>query len=151
MGNTQKQGIDYEETFAGVVVSKSFRIMLSILNEVPTHEMEHWDVKMAFTQATLDEEIFMYQPEGYEKGDGICILLKSLYGLKQAARNWQLLLKKYFLQNGFHATKADACVFFRIENLDFCIVSTHVDDIFALYLQHGKKFQDQLFAADLPF
>jgi hypothetical protein len=153
MGNTQKYGIDYEETFAGVVVSKSFRIMLSILNEASTHEMEHWDVKMAFTHAVLDEEIFMYQPEGYEKGDGICLLLKSLYGLKQAARNWQLLLKNYFLQNGFHATKADACVFFRIENLAFCIVSTHVDDIFALYSKEGKRFRDQLFEsilADLP-
>ena len=59
MGNTQKYGVDYEETFAGVMVSKSFRIMLSILNESPFNEMEHWDVKMAFTQAPLEDEIFM--------------------------------------------------------------------------------------------
>ncbi len=48
MGFTQKLGIDSEETFAGVVVAKTFRIMLSILNEDPENEMEHWDVKMAF-------------------------------------------------------------------------------------------------------
>ena len=53
MGCTQKYGVDYDETFAGVVVAKSFRIMLSILNEDPTYEMEHWYVKMAFTQATV--------------------------------------------------------------------------------------------------
>ena len=48
MGNTQQYLVDYKETFAGVVVVKSFRIMLSILNENPEHEMEHWDVKMGF-------------------------------------------------------------------------------------------------------
>ena len=84
MGNFQKHLVDYDETFAGVVVAKSFRIMLSILNEDPLYEMEHWDVKMAFTQAYLDEEIFMYEPEGFEtKGEKtVCRLLKSLYGLK---------------------------------------------------------------------
>ena len=51
MGFSQKYGVDYQETFAGVVVGKSFRIMLAMLNEDPTHEMDHWDVKMAFTQA----------------------------------------------------------------------------------------------------
>ena len=88
MGNTQKYQVDYDETFAGVVVAKSFRIMLSILNESPTHEMEHWDVKMAFTQAYLDEEIFMHEPEGYETlGEKmVCLLKKSIYGLKQSAK-----------------------------------------------------------------
>ena len=64
-------------------------IMLSILNEDPSYEMEHWDVKMAFTQAFLEDEIFMYQPEGYEKKGQekeICKLRKSLYGLKQSAQ-----------------------------------------------------------------
>ena len=41
--------------------------MLAILNEDPTHEMEHWDVKMAFTKAPVEEELYMYQPEGFEK------------------------------------------------------------------------------------
>ena len=60
--------------------------------------MEHWDVKMAFTQAPIEDEIFMYEPEGFEtEGEKkICRLKKSLYGLKQSARNWQLLLKKLF-------------------------------------------------------
>lgn len=88
MGFTQKKNVDYFDTFAGVVIGKSFRIMLAILNENSDNEFEHWDVKMAFTQAILHENIYMFQPECFEK-DGknfVCKLLKSLYGLKQSAK-----------------------------------------------------------------
>jgi hypothetical protein len=64
MGFTQRE---FSETFAGVMVSKSFRIMLVILNEEKTNEFEHWDVRMAFTQAPLEETLFMYQPEFRER------------------------------------------------------------------------------------
>ena len=113
MGFTQKAGIDYTETFAGVMVGKSFRTMLIILNEDPTHEMEHWDVRMAFTQATLTEELFMFQPEMFEDkpGELVCKLKKSLYGLKQAAKNWSDMLKKMFLDSEFSPLFADPCVY----------------------------------------
>jgi hypothetical protein len=151
MGCTQKFGVDYEETFAGVVVAKSFRIMLSILNEDPENEMEHWDVKMAFTHAPLEEEVYMYEPEGFESEGAkkVCKLLRSLYGLKQSARNWQLLLKKHFLQNGFFATHADPCVFFLCETTAWCMCSTHVDDIFCLFNKAGKILRDKLFQSIL--
>ena len=148
MGNTQKYQVDYDETFAGVVVAKSFRIMLSILNESPTHEMEHWDVKMAFTQAFLDEEIFMHEPEGYETlGEKmVCLLKKSIYGLKQSARNWQLLLKNYFLENGFFSVHADPCVFFLRKGDAWCMVSTI---FFVLFNEAGKELRDKLFSSIL--
>ena len=100
MGFTQAYGTDYKETFAGVVVSKTFRIMLAILNEDVEYEMEHWDVKMAFTMAPVEEELYMYQPEGFvEKGtDYVCRLKKSLYGLKQAARNFSLFMSEIILE-----------------------------------------------------
>ena len=105
---------------------------------------------MAFTQAFLDDEIFMYQPEGYEQGEeNVCLLKKSLYGLKQSARNWQLLLKNYFLQNGYFTLHADPCVFFLKENSAWCMCSTHVDDIFCLYNVSGKILRDKLFASIL--
>ena len=99
MGFTQTHGTDYFETFAGVVITKTFRTMLVILNENPENEMEHWDVKMAFTQAKVDEELYMHQPEnfilpGSEKM--VCRLKKSLYGLKQAAKNWSDLCVQFF-------------------------------------------------------
>ena len=147
MGNTQKYLVDYDETFAGVMVAKSFRIMLSILNEDSTYEMEHWDVRMAFTQAVLDEEIFMYQPEGFEV-DGankICRLLKSLYGLKQSARNWQQMLISMLQEAGFVSLMADPCIFFLKKGDAWCMVSTHVDDIFCLFNLGGKILRDGLF------
>ena len=152
MGNTQKYLVDYDETFAGVMVSKSFRIMLAILNEDPENEMEHWDVKMAFTQAPLEDEIFMHEPEGFEteeKEKQVCLLKKSLYGLKQSARNWQLLLRSYFLQNGISPTHADPCVFWKKDKNAFCVCSTHVDDIFVLFNKGGKQFRDSLFESIL--
>ena len=130
-------------------MTKSFRIMLPILNEDPSYEMEHWDVKMAFTQAPLEEEVYMYEPEGFEtegKEKTVCHLKKSLYGLKQAARNWQLLLKTYFLQNKIMPTHADPCVFFRAEPFSpdvskkaWIVVSTHVDDLFVLFNKQGSE------------
>ena len=152
MGNTQKYLVDYDETFAGVMVAKSFRILLAILNESPENEMEHWDVKMAFTQAPLEDQIFMHEPEGFEtesKESHVVRLKKSLYGLKQSARNWQLLLNSYCHQNGFLATHADPCVFVLKKENAFCMCSTHVDDIFVLFNNEGKTFRDSLFGSIL--
>ena len=146
-GYSQKPGIDFQETFAGVVVAKTFRIMLSILNESPSHEMEHWDVKMAFTVAPLEETLYMAEPNGYEqgeKGEFVCLLKKSLYGLKQSARDWQQLLEKYFFGAGFSRSRADPCLYFKIDALGFCLISTHVDDIFVLYSEKGKLYADIL-------
>jgi hypothetical protein len=149
MGFTQKHGSDYFETFAGVVVTKTFRIMLSILNESPENEMEHWDIKMAFTMAPVDEELYMYQPEGFLKkgADFVCRLKKSLYGLKQAARNFMLFTREIFVNSGFFILFSDGCVFvaFTEDKKGWCICCTHVDDIFALFNKLGKKIRDRLF------
>jgi hypothetical protein len=149
MGFTQQYGSDYFETFAGVVVTKTFRMMLSILNENPEYEMEHWDIKMAFTMAPVEEELYMYQPEGFiQKGaDFVCRLKKSLYGLKQAARNFMIFTREVFLESKFFILFSDACVFvaFTEDRKGWCICCTHVDDIFALFNKLGKIIRDRLF------
>ena len=144
MGFTQKYGVDYQETFAGVMVGKSFRIMLVILNEDPTHELEHWD---AFTQATLEEDIYMFQPELFEdKPDKqVCKLRKSLYGLKQSAKNWGDLLRDMLKSSGFTPLFSDPCVHLSKVGEGWCVVSTHVDDIFILFNVSGKGLRDRLF------
>ncbi|KAK0577227.1 hypothetical protein LWI29_029806 [Acer saccharum] len=91
-GYTQKEGIDYEETFSPVAMLKSIRILLSIAASL---DLEIWqmDVKTAFLNGSLDESIYMMQPEGFiEKGqvDKVCKLQKSIYGLKQASRSWNI-------------------------------------------------------------
>jgi hypothetical protein len=151
MGFTQKYGVDYSETFAAVVISKSFRMMLVILNEDPTYEMEHWDVKMAFTKASVEEELYMHQPEGFEKKQDqkclyVCRLRKALYGLKQSARNWQQLVRDIFHESGFVCFLTDPCLFFTKRGDAWCLVAVHVDDIFPLYNQSGKLLRDEIFS-----
>lgn len=81
MGFTQKCGVDFTKTFAGVVIGKSFRIMLVKLNESPTHEMQHWDIKQAFTQAELQEDLIMYSPEICEQSTIWCVASQNRYML----------------------------------------------------------------------
>ena len=91
-GYTQKEGVDYEETFSPVAMLKSIRILLSIA-ACMDYEIWQMDVKTAFLNGYLDETIYMSQPEGFEvKGQEqkVCKLLRSIYGLKQASRSWNL-------------------------------------------------------------
>lgn len=149
MGFTQKPGVDYAETFAGVVISKTFRIMLVILNEDPTFEMQHWDVKLAFTKAPIEEELYMYQPEDFERNEGsslsVCRLKKSLYGLKQSAHNWQQFVRNIFAELGFAVLQTDSCLYFLRRGDAWCLVATHVDDLFPLYNKPGVALRDSIF------
>lgn len=83
-GYTEREDVDYEETFSLVAMLKSIRILLSI---AAIHDYEVWemDVKTAFLNSHLDETIYMDQPEGYVNKDqegNVCMLSKSIYGLK---------------------------------------------------------------------
>ena len=83
-GYTQKEGFDYEETFSPIAMIKSVRILLTIANHMD-YEIWQMDVKTAFLNGSLDETIYMVQPEGFiVKGQKkkVCMLQKSIYGLK---------------------------------------------------------------------
>ena len=85
---TQKEGIDYKETFSPVVMLKSIRILLSIVVHY-NYEIWKMDVKTAFLNDNLEEEIYMLQPEGFiakNQKHMVCKLKMSIYGLKQASR-----------------------------------------------------------------
>ena len=87
-GYAQKEGIDYEETFSPVVRFASVRLILAIVAKMEL-ELYQMDVKTAFLNGELDEEIYMDQPLGFEsKGEErkVCKLKRSIYGLKQASR-----------------------------------------------------------------
>ena len=91
-GYTQKEGSNYEETFSPVAMIKFIRILLVIANHMD-YEIWQMDVKTAFLNGSLDETIYMVQPEGFiEKGQEkkVCKLQKSIYGLKQASRSWNI-------------------------------------------------------------
>jgi uncharacterized protein YqgQ len=87
-GFTQKEGIDYKETFSPVSTKDSFRIIMALVTHLDL-ELHQMDVKTAFLNGDIDETIYMVQPPHFEIGDPkgmVCQLKKSIYGLKQASR-----------------------------------------------------------------
>lgn len=126
-GFTQKQGIDYQEVFAPVARSTTFRTLLAIASKRKLL-LRQYDVKTAFLNGELKEEIYLKQPEGFEKGDKVLRLHKSLYGLKQAANVWNTALNNCLTQLGFHQSKADNCLYIICYEGIWCYMIVHVDD-----------------------
>ena len=126
-GYAQRPGIDYDETFSPVVKFQSIRTLLAfaIQNDMLLHQME---VVTAFLNGTLEEDIYLEQPDGYvEQGkeDLVCKLRKSLYGLKQSSRCWNKAFTEFMKSIGFNQSTADPCIYVR----DTCIVAVYVDDL----------------------
>jgi hypothetical protein len=110
-GYMQKYGQDYFEVFANTGKYKTLRVALSIA-AARDLELRQLDVPQAFTQAELDEDVYMEMPEGFEQPGMVCHLKKSLYGLKQSPRNWYLLVSDFIESTlAFVATVSDPCLF----------------------------------------
>ena len=91
-GFTQKEGIDYTDTFSPVSKKDSLRIILALVAHFDL-ELQQMDVKTTFLNGDLEEEVYMKQPEGFEinlkkstRAKLVCRLKKALYGLKQGSR-----------------------------------------------------------------
>ncbi|GJV04765.1 retrotransposon protein, putative, ty1-copia subclass [Tanacetum coccineum] len=113
-GQKLRAGIDYNEVFSPVVRHTSIRVILS-LTACEDYELEQLDVKTAFLHGNLEETIYMRQPPGFEEGTGnkVCLLKKSLYGLKQSPRQWYKRFDVYMISNGFSRSSYDSCVYFK--------------------------------------
>ena len=111
-GYSQRAGIDYGETFSPTANLTSVRVVMqkAAQENLVLHQM---DVKTAYLHAPIDRDIYMDQPEGYEKvGENlVCKLEKSLYGLKQSGRNWNEMLHKCLINDNFTQNPADHCVY----------------------------------------
>jgi len=135
MGNTQVHGDSYFETFASVSNVVVIRMCLSILISNPKCSMYHYDIEQAFTEAPLEETVYMLQPKGREK-EGyerfVYLLIKALYGTKQAARAFQKHLRNILGKIGLRPLDSDNGTYYKSVGEEWIIIPTHVDDLFPL-------------------
>ena len=133
---SQSEGVDYQDVFSPVVRYSTIRSLLAVAN-IYDWEIHQMDVKTAFLQGDLEEEIYMRQPDGYidnDKPNHVCKLKKSIYGLKQAARCWNSAIDSHLKSNGYKNSGVDPCVYIKSVRqsngrIDFVILAIWVDDI----------------------
>ncbi|KAG2928856.1 hypothetical protein PC119_g21674 [Phytophthora cactorum] len=135
-GFSQKHGIDYEETYSPVAYSIRAKLTKCAADGF---EIEQCDVDTAFLSGKLNEEIYMELPdclrelialdEAEGEDDVVCLLLQSLYRLKQASRVWNETIDNHPKNMGFKTVDAYPCVYTKGEDDDECIVCLYIDDI----------------------
>ncbi|KAJ9539063.1 hypothetical protein OSB04_031796 [Centaurea solstitialis] len=130
-GFTQTHGIDYDETFSPVAMLKSIRILMAI-SAYFNYEIWQMDVKTAFLNGKLTEDVYMEQPEGFidpKNPNKVCKLLKSIYGLKQASRSWNLHFDERIKEFGFAKSEFEPCVYTKFSGSIVTFLVLYVDDI----------------------
>nr|GFA57383.1 hypothetical protein [Tanacetum cinerariifolium] len=130
-GYRQEEGIDFEESFASVARLEAIRIFLAyaVQNNMVVYQI---DVKTAFLNGKLREEVYVNQPDGFVDSDNpnhVYKLKKALYGLKQAPRAWYDMLSSFLLSQDFSKGSVDLTLFIRRNGNDLLLVQIYVDDI----------------------
>ncbi|GJU89162.1 retrotransposon protein, putative, ty1-copia subclass [Tanacetum coccineum] len=152
-GFTQTYGVDYEETFSPVADIRAIRILIAI---AAFYDYEIWqmDVKTAFLNGYLDEDIYMVQPEGFvdpKHPRKVCKLQRSIYGLKQASRSWNKRFDEEIKKFGFAQNLDEPCVYQKASGSNVTFLILYVDDIIIMgnhipSLQSVKSYLGKCFA-----
>ncbi|CAI9772674.1 unnamed protein product [Fraxinus pennsylvanica] len=137
-GYTQLEGVDYHETFSPVAKLVTVRTLLAIAAAKGWY-LHQFDVNNAFLHGSLEEEVYMEIPPGYSTDQNsdlhnkgsfkVCKINKSLYGLKQASRQWYSKLSIFIIEQGFQQSKAYYSLFVRSTGDSFTTILIYVDDI----------------------
>jgi hypothetical protein len=147
-GFTQREGVDYNETFSPVSCKDSFRIIMALVAHFNL-ELLQMDVKTAFLNGDLEEKVCMKQPKDFfmkGKQHMGCRLKKSIYGLKQASRQWYLKFNDTVKR--FKENIKDNCVYAKFKSGKYIFLILYVDDILLAsndvsLLRETKKFFPQ--------
>nr|GEW70113.1 hypothetical protein [Tanacetum cinerariifolium] len=130
-GHTQEEGIEYDEVFALVARIEAIRLLFAYASFMG-FMVYQMDVKSAFLYETIKEEVYVYQPSGFEDPDHpnkVYKVVKALYGLHQAPRAWYETLATYLLENGFQRGTIDKTLFIKKQKGDILLVKIYMDDI----------------------
>ncbi|KAK0572825.1 hypothetical protein LWI29_037799 [Acer saccharum] len=130
-GYTQVEGVDFDETFAPVARLESIRLLLSIAC-IKKFKLFQMDVKSAFLNGYLQEEVYVEQPKGFadpHSPNHVFKLKKALYGLKQAPRAWYDRLTQYLIDNQYRRGGIDRTLFIKHHDHDIFVAQIYVDDI----------------------
>nr|GEU68165.1 hypothetical protein [Tanacetum cinerariifolium] len=130
-GHTQEEGIDYDEVFAHVARIEAIRLFLAYASFMG-FTVYQMDVKSSFLYGTIDEEVYVMQPLGFQDPEfleKVYKVEKAMYGLHQAPRAWYGTLSKYLLTNGFQRGTIDQSLFIKRQRGYFILIQVYVDDI----------------------
>ena len=130
-GYKQKAGIDYDEVFAPVARMETIRLLIFQAAQFkwPIFQM---DVKSAFLNGVLEEEVYLEQPPGYmkiEEDKKVLKLKKAFYGLKQAPRAWTTRIDTYFKENGYKQCPHEHALYTKKSGGNVILVALYVDDL----------------------
>jgi Reverse transcriptase (RNA-dependent DNA polymerase) len=138
-GFTQKEGIDFTETFSPVSTKYSFRIFMTLVAHFDL-ELHQMDVKIVFLNGDIDESIYISQPPNYESDDSkqmVCKLNKSIYGFKQMSRQWYFKFHQVIISFRFEPNLMDECIYHKFSGSKFVFLVLYVDDI--LFTSNDKN------------
>ena len=130
-GYSQMEGVNYDETFALVARMESIRILLALACHLKFN-LYQIDIKTAFLNGLLKEDVYVAQPKGFidpHFPDLVLYLKKALYGLKQAPRAWYDWLTQYLVSHEFTRGKAYQNLFIIKEDNKLIVAQVYVDDI----------------------
>ena len=131
-GFQQKEGVDYAETFAPVVKFTTLRIFFALVASLDLH-CHQMDVKTAFLNGDIDQDVYMEQPQGFKDpklDNHVCKLKKALYGLKQAPRQWFAKIDSFLVAElRFESSAYDPCLYVRKDSTSLTLLSLYVDDL----------------------
>jgi hypothetical protein len=150
-GFTQKEGINYHETFSPVSKKDSFRIIMALIAHFDL-ELHQMDVKTTFLNRDLEDEVYMKQLESFDDNtQKACKLNKSIYGLKkQASCQWYIKFHKVITLFGFIENIVDQCIYLKVSGSKVIFLVLYVDDILLAsnnlgLLHETKQFFSQNF------
>ncbi|GAA0161719.1 transmembrane signal receptor [Lithospermum erythrorhizon] len=129
-GYNQVEGIDYYDSFSPVTKTVIVRFILALVASMKWF-LHQLDVNNVFLHGCLDEEVYMVPPEGYDqvKSGQVCRFKRSLYGLKQASRQWNNEFTSTLKAYGFVQSCSDNCMFVMSSNTCFMVLIVYADDI----------------------